>query len=216
LKKYYWYIILIVFLATLSAGIISFFIIEPVYEASTVIMVSPTRTVQRSDTSDPGEAVSDISWLPEITINNVIRQIKNPELMARVIRQLDLNREIYTSQGMLQMITVQGDTDTRGGGSSMIDIKVQHTDPAMAANLANCIREQYLDFVSEKNYEQMSKSLAFLSEQIAEAESNYNSAAEELKAMDEQPRGVFFLEKEIDSKLETLNQFRVSYSQLIY
>lgn len=215
LRKWRWYIILIILLSILSAGVISFFVIEPVYEASTSIMVVQTRSSQRTGDSGIDEAVADLSRLPEITINNVIRQIRNPEIMSRVIGALQLDREIYSPQGLLNMTTVQGDTDTRSGGSSIIDIKVEHTDPAMAAALANTIREQYLEFISEKNYEQMSKSLAFLSEQIEEAEKNLNAISEELKEFDEQPRGVFFLEKEINSKADTLNQYRASLSRLV-
>jgi len=213
LNKWRWYIILIVFLSLISAGLISFFVIVPVFEASTSLMVVQTRATQQYRDTGIEETVAELSRLPEITINNVLRQINNPEIMSRVIGALKLDREIYTAGGLLAMTTVRGDADVRGG-SSVIDINVQHTDPAMAALLANTVREQYLAFVSEINYEQMSGSLAFLDGQIAEAEVNLSSKAEELKVFDEQPRGVFFLEKEIGSMAATLNQHRSIVNQL--
>lgn len=215
LNKWRWYIILIVLLSLLSAGLISFFVIEPVFEASTSIMVVQTRNTQQYRDTGIGETVADLSPLPEITINNVVRQIKNPEIMSRVISELKLDREVYTAEGLLAMMKVYSDANARSGGSSIIDIKMQHTDPALAALLANTIRQQYLEFVSEKNYEQMSNSLAFLSDQIKEAEANLNARAEELKKFDEQPRGVFYLEKEIDSKVNTLNHYRGIINQLV-
>jgi capsular polysaccharide biosynthesis protein len=214
LNKWRWYIVLIVFLSLISAGLISFFVIVPVFEAGTSIMVVQTRPAQQYRETGIEETVAELSRLPEITINNVVRQIKNPEIMSRVIGALKLDRELFTTGGLMAMTTVRGDADARGGGSSIIDITVQHTDPAMAALLANTIREQYLAFVSEINYEQMSASLAFLDEQIAQAEASLSSKTEELKNFDEQPRGVLFLEKEIESKAATINQHRSIINQL--
>lgn len=214
LGKWRWYIVLIVLLSIISAGLISFFVMAPVFEAGTAIMVVQTRPDQQYRDTGIEETVAELSRLPEITINNVIRQINNPEIMSRVINELQLDREIFTTDGLLAMTTVRGDTGMRDGGSSIIDIRVQHTDPAMAALLANNMREQYLAFVSEKNYEQMTASLAFLSGQITEAEANLNNRTEELKEFDKQPRGVFFLEKEIDSKATTINQYRGIINQL--
>jgi len=214
LNKWRWYIVLITFLSLISAGLISFFVIVPVFEAGTSLMVVQTRPAQQYRETGIEETVAELSRLPEITINNVIRQIKNPEIMSRVIGELKLDRELFTTGGLLAMTTVRGDADVRGGGSSIIDINVQHTDPAMAALLANTIREQYLAFVSEINYEQMSASLAFLDGQITEAEASLSSKTEELKTFDEQPRGVFFMEKEIDSKAATINQYRSIVNQL--
>jgi len=219
LKKWRWLIALITALSVLSAGIISFFILPPVFEATTTLMVQqanqPQTRYYTEEDIQLGEAVAEMSRLPALTINNVVRQIKNPEIMKRVAKELKLDPELYTPEAMLGMIEVEGSTNPNAkDANSMVDIKVQHTDPRLAARIANSIRENYLAFVSEKNTEQMAKSATFLSQQLAEAEKKVDKLSDELKKFDEQPRGVLFLEKEIQSKLDTLNQYRTKANEL--
>ncbi|HAP31612.1 MAG TPA: hypothetical protein DCQ14_00945, partial [Firmicutes bacterium] len=103
LNKWRWYIVLIVILSLVSAGLISFFVIVPVFEAGTSIMVVQTRPAQQYRDTGIEETVAELSRLPEITINNVVRQIRNPEIMSRVIGELKLNHEIYTAACLLAM-----------------------------------------------------------------------------------------------------------------
>ena len=138
LKKWRWLIALITGLSILSAGIINFFILPPVFEATTTLMVqqatSPQTRYYTEEDIQLGEAVAEMSRLPALTINNIVRQIKNPEIMKRVAKELKLDSELYTPEAMLGMIEVEGSTNPNAkDASSMVDVKVQHTDPRLAA-----------------------------------------------------------------------------------
>ena len=141
LWKWKWFVISVVLVAALTAGAVSFFVMAPVYEASAQIMVP----------KDPLPA--------EI--------ILSPGFLERVIGELKLPQDTYTPFTLGKCISVEASKSS----SSLTTIKVQNTDPRLAASMANAIAADFLAFVREKNLEAVSQSTSYLGTQKSTVES---------------------------------------------
>lgn len=122
IKKRLWLITLITVIATATSGIVSYFLLTPIYQSSTQILVNQTKTEQQAYN------YSDIQTnLQLINTYNVI--IKSPKILDLVKEQLDLD---MTVEQLNSRITVAAEKN-----SQVISLSVQDADPAQAAAIAN-------------------------------------------------------------------------------
>lgn len=197
-------IVLITIVSALTSAVYSIFLIPPLYESKAALMVTQSQS-QRQSTSAEGleSVVSTVSRIPEMTINSYVGQAKAPILLERVIRKLDLDPVAYTVEGLSGMVTVQAVKDT-----NIIEIKVRNNEPELATRIANTLSEQFLIFISEKNQEQMAKSIEFLQNQVKNVERELAKATEDLKNLNAMPRSVDLLEKEIEKKTNDFTEYQ--------
>lgn len=128
LKKRLWLIVGMTVVATLISGIISYFVLTPIYQASTQILVSEDKTNQ------PMYNVSEIQTnLQLINTYNVI--IKSPAILDIVINKLELQENI---EKLNEQIHVVSEKD-----SQVVAITVNDPDPYMAAKIANTIADVF-------------------------------------------------------------------------
>jgi capsular polysaccharide biosynthesis protein len=122
LKKRILLILLITITAVLVSGVVSYFFLTPVYQASTQILVNQ----QKSDQSvySPSEVQTNLQL---INTYNVI--IKSPAILNKVSEDLKLG---LTTQQLNEKITVGSETN-----SQVVNVSVQDTDPNIAAKIAN-------------------------------------------------------------------------------
>jgi succinoglycan biosynthesis transport protein ExoP len=188
-------------LCALSAGLFSWFLIPPTYQAQTLLMVTQAtdklQTVEQSEGLD--NVVGSISTIPVLTMNTYLGQIKSEVVMQRVIKKLNLDPNLYTPAVLAGKINATIVKD-----SNLIDIKVTHGDPVMASKIANALSEEYLNVMTEKNQEQMTRSVTFLEEQQKIADKELEKAAEALKKYQSQDRSVEVMELELTSKSNDL------------
>jgi capsular polysaccharide biosynthesis protein len=124
LKKRLVMIILITMTFGLVSGVISYFFLTPIYQASTQILVNQ----EKSDQSFFNQ--SDVQTnLQLINTYNVI--IKSPAILDKVIVRQDLD---MTAKQLNGKITVASEKD-----SQVVNISVQDEDPKVAADIANNI-----------------------------------------------------------------------------
>ncbi|KKB40920.1 YveK family protein [Bacillus thermotolerans] len=122
LKKRIKMILFIAFSAALVSGLISYFLLTPVYETSTQLLVNQAKEDQQI--YNPSEVQTNLQL---INTYNVI--IKSPAILDKVIENLDLS---MTTSQLNGLITVQSEQD-----SQVVNVSVQHEDPTMAADIAN-------------------------------------------------------------------------------
>jgi capsular polysaccharide biosynthesis protein len=122
LKKRLWLILAITIMATLVSGIISYFFLTPIYQASTQILVNQKKSDQA--VYNPGEVQTNLQL---INTYNVI--IKSPAILELVIEELDLN---MTAQELSKFVTVGSEKD-----SQVVNISVQNADKELAVDIAN-------------------------------------------------------------------------------
>ena len=199
LRKWRKLIIIMTLLTGMSAGFISYFVMKPVYQAQTLLMVTQaTDKLQTTPTQQTGQdgldnVVNTVSRMPVLTMNTYLGQLKSEALMKRIITQLDLTG--YTPGGLAGMIEASIVKD-----SNLIGVKVNNGDPELSSKIANTLSDEYLKLMTEKNQDQMSRSVTFLNEQTKITNVDLQAAIEALKQLQSQPRGVAVLEAEFTKK----------------
>lgn len=138
LRRRLWMIVICPIFAALAAGIVSF-ALPPVYEAQVVLLVRPAQPLQGS-TTDPAVAALTSA---EISSTYASLMTKRP-LLESVSADLGLK---ITPVNLAKEIKVTPET-----GTTILDVSVQDTNPALARDLANRL---VADFIVEiKGFQQ--------------------------------------------------------------
>lgn len=163
LKRRRFLIVLITLLAVLASGVVSFFILAPVYQAKTVLLVTQAadKLQVSSQRNDPDDLVSSISRIPVLTMNTYVGQVKSEAMMKRVIGELGLEQYGYTPRGLAGQVNVAAAKD-----SYLLDITVDNTDPDLAVKIANTLSREFMETLTERNQEVMDRSVEFLQAQM--------------------------------------------------
>lgn len=207
----------ITLLSVVTSAVLSFFILPPIYEAKALLLVtqaSDKLNMTRS-TDNLDSLISSLSRIPQLTMNTYVDQLRGEVLMQRVIDKLGLDKEIYNTVLFSKITEAKALKD-----SNIIELKVREKDPALASKIANTLSEQYLELISEKNQEQMSRSVVFLSKQSESTEKDLKQVIDKLKAFETESSGIAVLEQQFNAKNQDLakhqsqlNDARVELSQ---
>jgi capsular polysaccharide biosynthesis protein len=128
LKKRMKLILLITLTAIIVSGGVSFFLLTPIYQSSTQLLVNQSKSEQPA--YNPGEIQTNLQL---INTYNVI--MKSPAILEKVISDLNLKMTASELNGKL---TVASEKD-----SQVINLSVQDTDPYKAAKIANKTAEVF-------------------------------------------------------------------------
>lgn len=127
LKKRWLLIVLITVGAALISGSISYFVLTPIYQASTQILVNPKDTENQLDVTKLSSNIEIIKTYSVI--------IKSPAILEKVIDQLDLEQSV-TSLSNTMTINSQDN-------SQVFSLTVENSDPALAVTIANTVSETF-------------------------------------------------------------------------
>lgn len=127
-KKRLSLIALITLAAIAVSGIISYFVLTPVYQASTQILVNQARTDQQA--FDINQVRTNVEM-----INTYSVIIKSPSILDKVSDKLKLNQ---TVDQLSNQITVNSEQN-----SQVFTVLVEHEDPAKAVKISNTIAETF-------------------------------------------------------------------------
>ncbi|MEB2274181.1 capsular biosynthesis protein [Bacillus sp. ILBB4] len=122
LKKRFWLIALITIIAATISGVVSFFVLTPVYEANTQILVNQAKSKEQFYNSS--ELQTNVQLIQ--TYNDII---KSPAILGEVTKQLDLD---MTPKQLSNQIQVTNSQD-----SQVAHIVVQDTNARLAVKIAN-------------------------------------------------------------------------------
>ncbi|MGJ7920795.1 YveK family protein [Neobacillus sp. LXY-4] len=128
LRKRLILIVVITITAVFVSGVISYFYLTPIYQASTQLLVNQSK--DETTVYSPNEVQTNLQL---INTYNVI--IKSPAILELVIKELDLD---MTSSQLNGKITVQSEKD-----SQVVNISVQDANPVVAVKMANKIAEVF-------------------------------------------------------------------------
>lgn len=128
IRKRLVHIISLTIIGALLAGVISFFLLTPIYQASTQILVN--KQAQEQQTIQSQDIQTNLQL---INTYNVI--IKSPAILLKVIEQLDLN---LTPAQLTEKISVASQND-----SQVVNVSVQDENPAIAVEIANTTAEVF-------------------------------------------------------------------------
>ncbi|MEH6908140.1 YveK family protein [Neobacillus drentensis] len=122
LRKRLSLILSITFIAVLISGVVSYFFLTPIYQASTQLLVNKSKDDQ--STFQYNEVQTNLQL---INTYNVI--IKSPVILEKVIKDLHLD---MTVTELNEKITVQNEKD-----SQVVNLSVQDTSETAAVKIAN-------------------------------------------------------------------------------
>lgn len=128
LRKRLWLIVLITALATVVSGVVSYFLLTPIYQASTQILVNQAKSEQQLYNFN--EIQTNVQL-----INTYSVIIKSPTILEKVKDELQLDRTI---DELNEQIQVSSEKD-----SQVFSVTVQDPDPALAAEIANKTAEVF-------------------------------------------------------------------------
>ncbi|WP_066070653.1 YveK family protein [Neobacillus soli] len=128
LKKRLLLIVSITLIAAIASGVVSYFFLTPIYQASTQILVNQAKSEQ--SVYSPSEVQTNLQL---INTYNVI--IKSPAILDIVVDELDLN---MTASQLNGKITVGSEKD-----SQVVNVAVQDPDAKVAAQIANKTAEVF-------------------------------------------------------------------------
>jgi len=204
-----WIIAVFTIFCILVSGIVSFFFMKPVYEAQTMLMISPI-TNASSENKGGNEffgLVESLSQYPQMTVDTYKEQVKAPVILDYIRKEMKLDNLSLAS--IANKITVDALKNT-----NLITISVKDNDPQTAAKIANLISDKFTSFVSETNQKQAENSAEFIKSQQEKEKENLDTALKELKSFLVQPRGPEELKQELDSKLLKLTEFKTQITQI--
>lgn len=209
--KWKWMIVMVTIASVVVAGLVSFFVLSPIYESKTVLMaVTASEKLNYQKVSDENleGVVNTISRLPEMTLNTYLGQLKNTALMEAVLKSTGLDKAGYTPN-MIQS-TIKGNIvkDT-----NLIEVTVSHTDPVIAALIANTLSEEFVKFISEKNRTRTNQSLVLLQEQIKISESELALANQSLMDFNRSGRSIKLIEEELNTAIDNLVKYKSLLTQ---
>ncbi|MCD5413934.1 MAG: Wzz/FepE/Etk N-terminal domain-containing protein [Clostridiales bacterium] len=203
-------IITITIISILTSGVLSFFVLEPVYESKAVIMVSDfAARVETPEAEDVGveNILAGLSQFPVLTMETYKQQASSPEVLLAVIEELDLEEE-YNVRTLANIISINTIKDT-----NLISVVVQHNDPEKASEIANVFANKFIVFVSEKTKERSTVASQYIEEQKLIEKQKLDDALIELKDFLAQPEGTSEISKELSAKLGLLTSFKTQIVQ---
>lgn len=131
IKRSKWFIVSLAIIAALIAFLVSSFVISPTYEASTQVLVAPKQSEQSIDL---GQVQSSINL-----VNTYRVIIQSPAILEQVQENV-----IGAPDNISNLIMVNSEQN-----SQVINIKVQHTNPVLATDIANEISDVFSKEVPE-------------------------------------------------------------------
>lgn len=204
-------IAIITIVAIILSGIISFFIIDPVYEAKTILMASGMniKAANGAETKGIEDILDNISKYPQMTIEAYKEQIKNPQILDQVIKELKLDEKDINRVALQNMIELSTIKDT-----NLITITVKNSDKLLATDIANTIAKKFTIHVSDIAKNQAEKSSNYVKTQMEIEKEKLDEALVEYKEYLSQPQGLDELKSEIESKTELITDYKAGLIDL--
>ncbi|MDM5201151.1 Wzz/FepE/Etk N-terminal domain-containing protein [Fictibacillus enclensis] len=128
IRKRLMLIALITIVAVAIAGVISYFVLTPIYQSSTQILVNQEKSDK--DTPDYNQVQTNVQM-----VNTYSVIIKSPAILSKVIDNLDLNT---TVEALNSKLSVNSEQNTQ-----VFNVTVQDEDPKRAVDIANNIASTF-------------------------------------------------------------------------
>jgi len=129
LKKRWIMIVAITVVATLISGVLSFFVIDPVYEASTKVFIG------KEESDDVAYNSSDINMYQQL-LQTYAQAIKTKDLASRALDDLSYDLEPST---VISNLTVNPITSTQ-----ILEIKYKSKDPKEAKEVLKNVTDEFI------------------------------------------------------------------------
>ncbi len=156
-------IILIFLIAVITAAIVSYFVLQPVYEANVVIVVSKPKIVN--------------SLVDEISLEDYKNLIKDIEIEEELIQKLNLNKpplEI-TTYDLEQMLTIE-----LSKGTNLIKINLQASNSKLTKDIINTWATLFVEKNKKLYFDEVKKAKIGVEDKLKYAEQDFYEIEEKV------------------------------------
>lgn len=202
LYKRRWLTVSITLVAVMVSGILSFFVLPPIYSAQVILQVTSISPPPKVPNNDLQSILDNLSTLPQISLDSYVAQITAPQVMQKVIDALHLERLGYTADSLSKSVSAKNIK-----GTNLIQINVEGKDPKLVADVATTIGLEFTKFIAQNRREQIDKSAQILSDQLTQAGGDLQKAIDKLNQFQSQPEGVAFLQQKLKGALDDLGKY---------
>ena len=188
-------IILIFLIAVITAVLVSYFYLKPVYQASTILMISSKQKYQVEL-----EPKIQTQFTPEVSLATYESLIKDREIEEEVIKKLNLDQPPYEfSPDSLQgMISIESLKNT-----NLIKMNLQAGEPKLAKDIANVWAALFVEKNKDLNLQESKEAQGFIEEQLKISNQNLSKIEEETREFNETNK-IDAMDKEITVKLDKI------------
>ena len=192
----------ITLVAVLITGILSYFVLPPVYEASGSLLVNPKEA--SVNITNPEQLMSPLTYLPQISIATYKELVKSNDIEKKVFNELNLSSSPYnlTLEKLDRMISVENPTNT-----TLVKVLVQYKDPELAQKIAKEILDETLLYINNLNTFQFQTSKAVLEGQFSGAKKELETAQKALADFNSQKDNLDSLNRQRSSYVNALNSY---------
>lgn len=204
-------IAIITAICLLLAGIYSFVIVDPIYEARTVLLTAPVEVGQTS-IEGVNNVIKTYNKYPEMKVETYLAQIKSPEVLQRTIEELKLTNkdgEFITTESLSNAINISNVKDT-----NLINIVVTKDDPELAAKIANSLGQNFIKFITNNIQSKSRASAALIQEQLKVEEANIQAATKALTDYMADSRNLTDMKNEMNMIIGQLDSYRTQIKEL--
>ncbi len=209
LGKWKYTIISITLICMILSGIYSFFFIDPVYEATAMVAPASTSALANQNnisylvTGDDFDRITDsrkisdsldsIIKLTQVDVSRYTALLTSNHILWCTIKELNLKTTPAQLKGLIRVESSNNTTD-------ISEITVSHTDPAMAAQIANTMVKQTATYLNDLNDQKMNGLLKKLEKQQTAAQVKAEEAFTRLKEFEADNTSTNAIEREIEIK----------------
>ena len=186
-------IILIFLIAVITAALVSYFVLQPVYEANVVITVSKPKIKN--------------SLVDEISLEEYKNLIKDIEIEEELIRKLNLDKPSIevTPYDLERMITIELPKDT-----NLIKMNLQASNPKLTKDMINTWATLFIDKNKRLYFDEVKKAKISVEDRLKYAEKDFFEIEEKVIKFDE-TINVEIIEVEVMYKIENILSYEVMY-----
>jgi len=176
-------IILIFLIAVITAAIVSYFVLQHVYEADVVIAVSKSKIKN--------------SLVDEISLEEYKNLIKDIEIEEELIRKLNLNKPPLeaTPYDLERMITIE-----LPKGTNLIKMNLQASEPKLTKDIINTWATLFVEKNKKLYFDEVKKAKISVEDRLKHAEKDFFEIEENLMKFNE-TANIDVIGKEITEKL---------------
>ena len=195
----------ITLVAVLITGILSYFVLPPVYEASGSLLVNPKEATVNITNPNPEQLMGPLAtYLPQISVATYKEVVKSKGIEKKVFDELNLSSPPYNLilKKLDSMINVINPANT-----TLIKISVQYKDPELAQKIAKEILDETLLYINNLNTFQFQTSKAVLEGQFSGAKKELETAQKALADFNSQKDNLDSLNRQRSSYVNALNSY---------
>ncbi len=183
-------IILIFLIAVITAAIVSYFVLQPVYEANVVIAVSKPK-------------IKD-SLVDEISLEDYKNLIKDIEIEEELIQKLNLTEPPIelTPYDLEQMLTIE-----LPKGATLIKINLQASNPKLTKDIINTWATLFVDKNKRLYFDEVKNAKISVEDRLKYAEKDFYEIEEKLLKFNETDN-IITIEGEIEYKATKILDFK--------